>query len=183
MYSSSRRWCVVLTETLSFPAVPLLPAFYILFYNFNIVQITHLSELTTSWINCSLSTPHFHCKEQEYRLQPVRTPYSIVRTIERMSTLIMQWEPSVRSCKHALSYMMYFLLFQVYKVCSDTFDSYDQHYGRGLVNDTIKDGMCVFVFLPQVYPHLRDFDFLLPLTVRRGIFQNNSSQIYNHMYA
>lgn len=39
------------------------------------------------------------------------------------------------------------LLFQVYKVCSDTFDSYDQHYGRGLVKDTIKDGMffCVYV--------------------------------------
>lgn len=52
---------------------------------------------------------------------------------------------SVKSCKHALN-MMYFLLFQVYKVCSDTFDSYDQHYGRGLVNDTIKDGMCVLCF-------------------------------------
>lgn len=36
------------------------------------------------------------------------------------------------------------LLFQVYNVCSDTFDSYDQHYGRGLVKDTIKDGMWVF---------------------------------------
>lgn len=30
---------------------------------------------------------------------------------------------------------------QVYNVCSDTFDSYDQHYGRGLLKDTIKDGM------------------------------------------
>ena len=42
---------------------------------------------------------------------------------------------------------MYFLVFQVYKVCSDTFDSFDQHYGRGLVKDTIKDGMCVCVFV------------------------------------
>ncbi|XP_030256047.1 inositol polyphosphate multikinase [Sparus aurata] len=33
---------------------------------------------------------------------------------------------------------------RVYKVCSDTFDSYDQHYGRGLVNDTIKDGLAKF---------------------------------------
>ena len=31
-------------------------------------------------------------------------------------------------------------------MCSDTFDSYDQHYGRGLVKDTIKDGMCVYVY-------------------------------------
>lgn len=35
---------------------------------------------------------------------------------------------------------MCFPIFQVYKVRSDTFDSYDQHYGRGLVKDTIKDG-------------------------------------------
>lgn len=35
-----------------------------------------------------------------------------------------------------------FLVFQVYKVCSDTFDIFDQHYGRGLVKDTIKDGTC-----------------------------------------
>ncbi|XP_040923270.1 inositol polyphosphate multikinase [Toxotes jaculatrix] len=33
---------------------------------------------------------------------------------------------------------------RVYKVCSDTFDSYDQHYGRGLVKDTIKDGLAKF---------------------------------------
>ncbi|XP_051273113.1 inositol polyphosphate multikinase [Dicentrarchus labrax] len=33
---------------------------------------------------------------------------------------------------------------RVYKVCSDTFDSYDQHYGRGLVQDTIKDGLAKF---------------------------------------
>lgn len=37
-----------------------------------------------------------------------------------------------------------FLFLQVYNVCSDTFDSYDQHYGRGLVKDTIKDGMLLF---------------------------------------
>ncbi|CAJ1080461.1 inositol polyphosphate multikinase [Xyrichtys novacula] len=33
---------------------------------------------------------------------------------------------------------------RVYKVCSDTFDSYDQHYGRGLLKDTIKDGLAKF---------------------------------------
>ncbi|XP_070782644.1 inositol polyphosphate multikinase isoform X2 [Enoplosus armatus] len=33
---------------------------------------------------------------------------------------------------------------RVYKVCSDTFDSYDQHYGRGLVKDIIKDGLAKF---------------------------------------
>lgn len=33
---------------------------------------------------------------------------------------------------------------RVYKVCSDTFDSYDQHYGRGLIKDTIKDGLAKF---------------------------------------
>lgn len=38
--------------------------------------------------------------------------------------------------------MTCFLVFQVYKVCSDTFDIYDQHYGRGLVKDTIIDGTC-----------------------------------------
>lgn len=35
-----------------------------------------------------------------------------------------------------------FIVFQVYKVCSDTFDIYDQHFGRGLAKDTIKEGMC-----------------------------------------
>ncbi|XP_028263683.1 inositol polyphosphate multikinase isoform X2 [Parambassis ranga] len=33
---------------------------------------------------------------------------------------------------------------RVYKLCSDTFDSYDQHYGRRLVKDTIKDGLAKF---------------------------------------
>ncbi|XP_054457358.1 inositol polyphosphate multikinase [Anoplopoma fimbria] len=33
---------------------------------------------------------------------------------------------------------------RVFKICSDTFDSYDQHYGRGLVQDTIKDGLATF---------------------------------------
>ncbi|XP_029312072.1 inositol polyphosphate multikinase isoform X2 [Cottoperca gobio] len=33
---------------------------------------------------------------------------------------------------------------RVYKMCSDTFDSYDQHYGRGLLKDTIKDGLAKF---------------------------------------
>uniref|UniRef100_G3PRT8 Kinase n=1 Tax=Gasterosteus aculeatus TaxID=69293 RepID=G3PRT8_GASAC len=28
---------------------------------------------------------------------------------------------------------------RVYKMCGDTFDSYDQHYGRGLVQESIKD--------------------------------------------
>lgn len=53
------------------------------------------------------------------------------------------WEPT-HLHNRALSF-----LFQVYNVCSDTFVSYDQHYGRGLVKDTIKDGMwvcgCVFI--------------------------------------
>ncbi|TNN49606.1 Inositol polyphosphate multikinase [Liparis tanakae] len=33
---------------------------------------------------------------------------------------------------------------RVYKMCSDTFDSYDQHYGRGLGPDSIKDGLANF---------------------------------------
>ncbi|XP_071780798.2 inositol polyphosphate multikinase [Centroberyx gerrardi] len=33
---------------------------------------------------------------------------------------------------------------RVYKVCSDSFESYDQHYGRGLVKSTIKDGLSKF---------------------------------------
>uniref|UniRef100_A0A3Q0R2Y6 Kinase n=1 Tax=Amphilophus citrinellus TaxID=61819 RepID=A0A3Q0R2Y6_AMPCI len=33
---------------------------------------------------------------------------------------------------------------RVYKVCTDTFESYDQHYGRGLVKDTLKDGLAKF---------------------------------------
>uniref|UniRef100_A0A672YC89 Kinase n=1 Tax=Sphaeramia orbicularis TaxID=375764 RepID=A0A672YC89_9TELE len=33
---------------------------------------------------------------------------------------------------------------RVYKVCSDTCDSYDQHYGRGLGKDTVKDGLAKF---------------------------------------
>ncbi|XP_033974969.1 inositol polyphosphate multikinase [Trematomus bernacchii] len=33
---------------------------------------------------------------------------------------------------------------RVYKMCSDTFDTYDQHYGRGLLKDSIKDGLAKF---------------------------------------
>uniref|UniRef100_A0A668AEH9 Kinase n=1 Tax=Myripristis murdjan TaxID=586833 RepID=A0A668AEH9_9TELE len=33
---------------------------------------------------------------------------------------------------------------RVYNVCSDSFESYDQHYGRGLVKGTIKDGLSKF---------------------------------------
>uniref|UniRef100_A0A3B5A2W5 Kinase n=1 Tax=Stegastes partitus TaxID=144197 RepID=A0A3B5A2W5_9TELE len=33
---------------------------------------------------------------------------------------------------------------RVYKMCSDSFDTYDQHYGRGLVKETIKDGLAKF---------------------------------------
>ncbi|XP_041714499.1 inositol polyphosphate multikinase [Coregonus clupeaformis] len=33
---------------------------------------------------------------------------------------------------------------RVYKVNSDGYDSYDQHYGRGLLKDTIKDGLSKF---------------------------------------
>ncbi|XP_028331995.1 inositol polyphosphate multikinase [Gouania willdenowi] len=33
---------------------------------------------------------------------------------------------------------------RVYKVGSDTFDSYDQHYGRSLTKDTIRDGLVKF---------------------------------------
>lgn len=46
--------------------------------------------------------------------------------------------------KHLINTML-FLIFQVYKLCTDTFETYDQHYGRRLVKDTIKDGMCVCV--------------------------------------
>uniref|UniRef100_A0A3P8TDQ2 Kinase n=1 Tax=Amphiprion percula TaxID=161767 RepID=A0A3P8TDQ2_AMPPE len=33
---------------------------------------------------------------------------------------------------------------RVYKMCSDSFDTYDQHYGRGLDKETIKDGLAKF---------------------------------------
>ncbi|XP_077357812.1 inositol polyphosphate multikinase [Festucalex cinctus] len=33
---------------------------------------------------------------------------------------------------------------RVYKLCSDTVDTFDQHYGRGLLKDTIKDGLAKF---------------------------------------
>ncbi|CAL8303620.1 unnamed protein product [Lota lota] len=33
---------------------------------------------------------------------------------------------------------------RVYKVCSDSFETYDQHYGRGLVKDTVKEGLSKF---------------------------------------
>ncbi|XP_034049523.1 inositol polyphosphate multikinase [Thalassophryne amazonica] len=33
---------------------------------------------------------------------------------------------------------------RVYKVCSDSFDTYDQHYGRRLDQDTVKDGLAKF---------------------------------------
>ncbi|XP_058649969.1 inositol polyphosphate multikinase isoform X2 [Onychostoma macrolepis] len=35
---------------------------------------------------------------------------------------------------------------RVYKVGSDSFDTYDQHYGRGLVKDTIKEGLFKFFY-------------------------------------
>ncbi|XP_067285343.1 inositol polyphosphate multikinase isoform X1 [Pseudorasbora parva] len=35
---------------------------------------------------------------------------------------------------------------RVYKVASDSFDTYDQHYGRGLVKDTIKEGLSKFFY-------------------------------------
>ncbi|XP_066519965.1 inositol polyphosphate multikinase [Hoplias malabaricus] len=35
---------------------------------------------------------------------------------------------------------------RVYNVGTDSFDSYDQHYGRGLVKETIKDGLSKFFF-------------------------------------
>ncbi|XP_068611008.1 inositol polyphosphate multikinase [Brachionichthys hirsutus] len=48
--------------------------------------------------------------------------------------------------KYPLMEEMGFLVLgmRVYKVCSDTFHSYDQHYGRGLVKDTIKAGLVNF---------------------------------------
>ncbi|KAK5851339.1 hypothetical protein PBY51_002142 [Eleginops maclovinus] len=33
---------------------------------------------------------------------------------------------------------------RVYKMCSDSFDTYDQHYGRGLLKDSIRDGLAKF---------------------------------------
>ncbi|XP_059892496.1 inositol polyphosphate multikinase [Gadus macrocephalus] len=33
---------------------------------------------------------------------------------------------------------------RVYKVCDDSFETYDQHYGRGLVKDTVKEGLSKF---------------------------------------
>ncbi|GAA6091290.1 inositol polyphosphate multikinase, partial [Tachysurus ichikawai] len=34
----------------------------------------------------------------------------------------------------------------VYNVGLDSFDTYDQHYGRGLMKDTVKDGLCKFFY-------------------------------------
>uniref|UniRef100_A0A8B9GWM4 Kinase n=1 Tax=Astyanax mexicanus TaxID=7994 RepID=A0A8B9GWM4_ASTMX len=42
------------------------------------------------------------------------------------------------------------VIMQVYNVGLDSFDSYDQHYGRGLVKDTIKDGLSKFFFNGEV---------------------------------
>ncbi|XP_061612863.1 inositol polyphosphate multikinase isoform X1 [Phyllopteryx taeniolatus] len=48
--------------------------------------------------------------------------------------------------KYPLMEEMGFLLLgmRVYKLCSDTVDTFDQHYGRGLLKDTIKDGLAKF---------------------------------------
>ncbi|CAM9263827.1 unnamed protein product, partial [Lampetra planeri] len=48
--------------------------------------------------------------------------------------------------KYPLMEEMGFLVLgmRVYKLCSDSFDTYDQHYGRGLGKDTIKDGLAEF---------------------------------------
>ncbi|KAG7492673.1 hypothetical protein MATL_G00017500 [Megalops atlanticus] len=35
---------------------------------------------------------------------------------------------------------------RIYKVSSDSYDTYDQHYGRGLVKDTIKEGLSKFFY-------------------------------------
>ncbi|KAK3529440.1 hypothetical protein QTP70_031101 [Hemibagrus guttatus] len=35
---------------------------------------------------------------------------------------------------------------RVYNVGLDSFDTYDQHYGRGLTQDTVKDGLCKFFY-------------------------------------
>ncbi|XP_016350970.1 inositol polyphosphate multikinase-like isoform X3 [Sinocyclocheilus anshuiensis] len=41
---------------------------------------------------------------------------------------------------------------RVYKVGLDSFDTYDQHYGRGLVKDTITEVMNNILIVLQVYP-------------------------------
>ncbi|XP_077482516.1 inositol polyphosphate multikinase [Stigmatopora argus] len=48
--------------------------------------------------------------------------------------------------KYPLMEEMGFLVLgmRVYKICSDTVDTFDQHYGRGLLKDTIKDGLAKF---------------------------------------
>lgn len=43
-----------------------------------------------------------------------------------------------------ITIVLFFFFFQVYKLCSDTVDMFDQHYGRGLLKETIKDGTFVF---------------------------------------
>ncbi|CAL1600238.1 unnamed protein product [Knipowitschia caucasica] len=40
---------------------------------------------------------------------------------------------------------------RVYNVSSDSFDSYDQHYGRKLLKDTLKDGLAKFFFNGAVF--------------------------------
>lgn len=49
-----------------------------------------------------------------------------------------QWHHHLNCVFH-----MFLSFFQVYNLQSDTYDSFNQHYGRSLVKDTVKDGMYI----------------------------------------
>lgn len=53
-------------------------------------------------------------------------------------------EQQVRKYPHMEEIGFLVLGMRVYKLGSDSYDSYDQHYGRGLVKDTIRDGLSKF---------------------------------------
>ncbi|XP_029953338.1 inositol polyphosphate multikinase [Salarias fasciatus] len=53
-------------------------------------------------------------------------------------------EQQIRKYPHMEEVGFLLLGMRVYQVDRDAFDSYDQHYGRGLVKDTVKDGLARF---------------------------------------
>ncbi|XP_051529724.1 inositol polyphosphate multikinase-like isoform X1 [Myxocyprinus asiaticus] len=69
---------------------------------------------------------------------------------------------------------------RVYKVGSDSFDTYDQHYGRGLVKDTIKEGLSKFFFNGDI---LRKDAITASILKVRKILQWFESQSQFNFYA
>ncbi|TRY59237.1 hypothetical protein DNTS_022148 [Danionella cerebrum] len=69
---------------------------------------------------------------------------------------------------------------RVYKVGSDSFDTYDQHYGRGLVKDTIKDGLSKFFYNGKI---LRKDAITASILKVQKILQWFEGQSRFHFYA